>query len=97
MQKRPGKIHTTVSSDEFGGAQLMYHRHRSDEWRLVIYVGRDDFVVSETNVENKARAAALLPDLIDTMLRSKDERLQMVNTALERLHSIPFLKDISEK
>lgn len=93
FQEMPGKLQVLVGDADDDG-ELSFQREEG-KWRLTFVTreegGLSHYVVTESPVEIKARAAKLLPELFNTLLDLQKERQDLLDNALEALKEIPFL------
>ena len=83
LQKMPSKLEAKVGDLSFVRSQ--------DGWRL--WFGPDEYGdwVTESPVSVKAKAAILLPALVNQILGDMSERLDEVDAGLIALNSLPFV------
>lgn len=90
LQELPAKFELVVTSDDF--YELSFQRIKG-VWRLYIAWGDEVGVsVTEASVETKAKAAKLLPRLVNQLVEEQQERLQAVDEGLKSLQEIPFVQ-----
>lgn len=89
LNELPSKMHVSVGE---GDNQLTFVRWESSDWRLWYGDDQEGSLVTDAPVELKAKAARMLPQLVDVLFASVSERLSVVNEGLDALKQVPFLR-----
>lgn len=104
LQNLPGKFFAAVPLD---GGLLAFSRYHG-EWQLThamsalpiplaasaASAANDFSPLTAATIQIKARAAYVLPTLIEALAQQASEQLERVNEGLEAIEGIPFLKEI---
>lgn len=89
LQRLEGKTPVEIIDDD----EVLTFSRDSGEWRLLFLDSGGHAVVTESSVSVKARAARLLPKLLDQLIERQQSRLVEVDEALAALKQLPLFKD----
>ncbi len=96
LQSLKGRVAARVSvkSETDGTATLAFEQHGS-EWKLVFGVRHPDqhtkgggIILVDACVETQIRAVAMLPQLLDEMVRAHERRIEDLRPALESINEL---------
>jgi hypothetical protein len=92
LQELPAKIPVRMFESEIEESPWLAFERFGGDWRLVFHESELElYDVTSSNVNIKARAGTLLPDLYDLLINRIRENLSLVDGALEELENVPFL------
>lgn len=89
LKELPGRIEVSVGHEY---CELSFER-KSEGWRLSYREGNERCYVTEGPVAMKARAAQLLPELVEKLFGDIEVRASEVDAGLNALENIEFLRD----